>query len=122
MKLLFYTLFACISVSGYSQYSLTGTVIDENNKLLQGSHIHSSYANAVTNTQGNFSLSPLPKAEIRLYISFLGYVSKDTLVDLHQNTHIKIRPLPEADTLEEVVINKQASPKNSTNKETVGES
>lgn len=121
MKYLIYILFISISVSGYTQYSLTGTVVDENNAPLSGSHIHSNYAATVTDTGGAFSLSPMPKAEIRLYVSFLGYVSKDTLVDLHHDTHIKIQLLPEADALDEVVIESRSASKSVVNKEVVSE-
>lgn len=63
-----------IKVSG--QASITGTVSDKASGLtLPGAHIIADGLplKAITDTKGHFSLGPLPKGEITLTVSFMGY-------------------------------------------------
>jgi len=110
-----------ISSVGYSQFTLSGKVVDENGAPIHGSHIHTNFYNTITNAEGIFEIELLPRAEIQLYISHIGYKSLDTIIDLHQNKHIVFRLKTEESSLEEIVIKHQVNGQQSVAKQIVSE-
>ncbi|WP_321539830.1 carboxypeptidase-like regulatory domain-containing protein [Flavobacterium piscinae] len=96
--------------SSYGQFTLSGTITNEKNQPLTGSHIHTQYLNTVSNPIGEFEINGLPKGELRVYISYLGYATCDTLVDMTQDVVLNVQLKPSETKLESVTV-KQKQPK-----------
>lgn len=90
--------------TGFSQFTLTGIVIDEEGIPLYGSHVYTQYANTTTDASGVFEIKYLPRTELRVYITSMGYSSLDTIVDIHHDLRVHFRMKPEADALDEILI------------------
>jgi len=93
-----------IAFSGYSQFTLSGTVTNEKKQPLTGSHIHTKYANTATNPIGEFEIKNLPKGQTRVYISYLGYKTCDTLLDVTEDTKVFIQLKPIETSLEGITV------------------
>ena len=97
--------------SGYSQFTLSGKITDENNNSLTGSHIHTPFANAISNSMGTFEINRLPKGEFRVQISYLGYKTCDTLIELNWDFILNVKLKAEVDAIPEVIIEGESSNK-----------
>jgi iron complex outermembrane recepter protein len=104
-----------------SQFTLTGKVMDENGLPLYGSHVHSIYFNTTTDESGIFEIKHLPKAEIRIYISNLGYSSVDTIIDIHQDKFVTFQLMTETSALDEVVIQQHLNQRHKVSNQIVSE-
>jgi iron complex outermembrane receptor protein len=90
--------------SSYGQFTLSGKITNEKNQPLIGSHIHTQYLNTASNPIGEFEINGLPKGELRVYISYLGYKTCDTLVDITEDFVLNVKLKPAVDAMSEVVI------------------
>ncbi len=90
--------------SGFSQYTISGKITNEKNQPLQGSHIHTKYINVASNPIGEFEMKGLPKGELRIFISYLGYATKDTLLDVSSDKYLNVILKPATTTLAEVTV------------------
>jgi iron complex outermembrane receptor protein len=95
--------------------------MDESGVPIHGSHIHTYYYNTITNTEGIFKIELLPRAEIQIYISNIGFQSLDTIIDLHQNKYVEFRLKTEKNSLDEIVIQHHVNGKPSVARQIVSE-
>ena len=93
--------------SGYAQYTISGKITNEKNQPLTGSHIHTKYINVASNPIGEFEMKGLPKGELRIFISYLGYATKDTLLDVSSDIYLNVVLKPLATTLDEVTVKQE---------------
>jgi len=107
--------------TGTSQFTLTGKVVGEDGLPLYGSHVHSIYFNTTTEESGLFEIKLLPKAEIRIYISNLGYSSLDTIIDIHQDKFVNFRLKQETSDLDEILIKQNIYQRHSISNQIVSE-
>ncbi|RZL41240.1 MAG: TonB-dependent receptor, partial [Pedobacter sp.] len=70
---------------------------------LAGCHIHANSHFAIADTEGNFKLN-LPLGKIRVLLSYVGYKSLDTIIDVNQNTHLNLQLKEDIALLSEVVV------------------
>jgi iron complex outermembrane recepter protein len=65
----------CLSLQVHAQYSLKGTVTDQEDGLLIGAHVslNNTYYQTVTNKNGVFSFIGIKPGTYRLQISYVGY-------------------------------------------------
>ncbi|RAR46406.1 TonB-dependent receptor [Flavobacterium lacus] len=95
--------------SSYGQFTLSGKITNEKNQPLTGSHIHTKYLNNASNPIGEFEINGLPKGELRVYISYLGYKTCDTLVDITEDVVLNVKLKPSETNLEEITVKQKVS-------------
>ena len=85
--------------------NVSGTVNDENGTPLPGATVQlkgSDTVGAITDFDGNFSISIPSESSNVLVISYIGYVNQE--VDVTNQLSINIILQPDAEALEEVVV------------------
>lgn len=95
--------------SCYGQFTLSGKITNEKNQPLTGSHIHTKYLNTASNPIGEFEINGLPKGELRVYISYLGYKTCDTLVDITEDFVLNVKLKPSETNLEEITVKQKVT-------------
>jgi iron complex outermembrane receptor protein len=93
-----------IIVPVYGQYSVSGTVFGADQKPLEGAHIHLAEKSLTTQQNGQYTFYAVSKGIHRVYVTYIGYVRKDTLVDVQQNMQLNVQLQRESMALDEVVI------------------
>ena len=112
MQKLIVVLAICLaSYIGVAQNTVTGSVRDSKNETLPGAHVHLSQFSKPTNPIGNFEFNHIPDGNYRLVVSFVGYITKDTLVDISKDTHFSIVLNEDRQFLNEVVVTTNANKK-----------
>jgi len=95
--------------SSYGQFTLSGKITNEKNQPLTGSHIHTKYLNTASNPIGEFEINGLPKGELRVYISYLGYKTCDTLLDITEDVVLNVKLKPSETNLEEITVKQKVT-------------
>ncbi len=95
--------------SSYGQFTLSGTITNEKKQPLNGSHIHTKYLNTASNPIGEFEINGLPKGELRVYISYVGYTTCDTLVDMTEDVVLNVQLKPYETKLETVTVKQKTA-------------
>jgi vitamin B12 transporter len=74
-----------ISSLSFSQTKISGTVTDKNDEPLQSANVYlkNTYDGASTNEQGKYSFSTDETGEQTLVVSFIGYQTKETKINLN---------------------------------------
>jgi TonB-linked SusC/RagA family outer membrane protein len=105
LKKLNLLLWLCLlPVITFAQTAITGTVIDAAGETVIGANIieKGTRNSAVTNIDGNFSLSVASNAVLQ--VSFLGYVTQDVSVASAVNGRLTITLVEDTKALDEVVV------------------
>lgn len=98
-----------LGFSSYGQFTLSGKITNEKNQPLTGSHIHTKYLNTASNPIGEFEINGLPKGELRVYISYLGYATCDTLVDMTEDVVLNVKLKPSETSLAGITIKQKTA-------------
>ena len=108
MKLnLLYLLCLLLSTSAFSQFSISGTITDENNETLIGAAVVTNVANKASSTDfnGNYKITDLTPGTYTLTISYVGYKNQSRQVTIVDSDLIIDFAIGEdAQSLEEVVV------------------
>ena len=110
-KIIVHGLFLLIGAFAFSQTTITGNVVDENGQPVLGANIVivGKAVGAVTDFDGNFTLSTDEVPPFQLKVSSLGYT--ETTVEVTQNNQNLSITLNEASTLlDEIVISASRTP------------
>ena len=105
-QLLFIFLSIFFSSSVFSQFTVTGKVVDSATKEpLHGASVfcQNTTSGTTTNKEGEFSL-PLKSGGYELIISFTGYQVKEIRISNNDNNPLQIEMVKEEKTMGEVVI------------------
>ncbi|MCW4470829.1 TonB-dependent receptor [Flavobacterium sp. MFBS3-15] len=89
---------------GYSQQAISGKVAAPNNIPLDGAHIHIGQLHGTSAPDGNYEVPHVPSGRQRVVISYIGYKTLDTVVDVYADVRLDAVLKPESMQLEEVVI------------------
>jgi iron complex outermembrane receptor protein len=89
---------------GYSQQAIIGKVAAPNNIPLDGAHIHIGQLHGTSAPDGRYEVHHVPSGPQRVIISYIGYKTLDTLVDVYADVRLDAVLKPESVQLEEVVI------------------
>ena len=86
-NLLFLLLCMLYSQAALTQYSLMGNVTDTQGNYLPGATIllHPTDRGAISNADGFFIISNLPKGSYTLAVSYVGYETFETTIELKEN-------------------------------------
>lgn len=101
--LVFVVMFMASVLQGWSQITVTGTVVDETKLPVLGANIvvkGETTTGTITDFDGNFTITVKDKSAV-LIVSFIGYAAKE--VPVGDQTHLQIVLKEDAVALEEVV-------------------
>ena len=87
-----------------AQFKLSGSITNEKNQKLAGTHIHTNYRNVASDPIGEYEINGLPQGNLRVVVSHLGYQTKDTLVDIQDDLVLNFQMVPSETTLKEVSV------------------
>jgi len=101
----------CLSVSFFfvggrslAQFSVSGTVKDEENNALMGATVQLSGQKTLTDLEGKFSISGIPHTKQKLIISYVGFQTHIQMIELHSPKTIEIILQKDEKQLEKVTI------------------
>ncbi|MBN9283492.1 MULTISPECIES: TonB-dependent receptor [unclassified Flavobacterium] len=94
---------------GFSQNKLSGKVTNEKQQPLNGAHIHAGDKSAASNPMGEYEIRNLPDGNQKIFISYVGYKTLDTLVSINDNVVLNVMLKPDITALKEVVIREKGS-------------
>jgi iron complex outermembrane receptor protein len=89
-KIIMFFCLLCFA-SNYGQNTISGKIVDENEKPLEKSHIHISSKSTVSNRNGVYSINDIPFGPTKFLISYVGYQSIDTIITVTQNQVINFK-------------------------------
>jgi iron complex outermembrane receptor protein len=101
-----FCLFCTIS---FSQNTVSGKITTLGGIPLSGSHIHIGKKTVSSDAAGNYVIKKLPVGNIKVFVSYVGYKSVDTLVNLSGDQVLNFTLKENADQLQEVVIRQKAN-------------
>jgi len=97
---------------GYSQNTISGKVLSNSQFPLAGSHIHIGQKSVSADASGFYVVSDLPSGKTKIYISYIGYQSIDTLVDIRESAVINFNLKQNMAKLDEVTVQQKANSHN----------
>jgi len=89
---------------GMAQNQVVGVVKTLAGEPLPGAHVHLSQYSQSTNPIGNFEFNHIPNGQYRLVASFVGYVTKDTIIDVFNDVNLAIVLKEDQQFLNELVV------------------
>jgi len=98
----------------HAQNTVSGTVVDEQNNPLSGSHVHIGSKTSTADSSGNYSLKNVPNGNIKVYVSFVGYQSIDTIVAVSSNRKLDFKLKKKSELLNEVSVKQKTNTYNQT--------
>ncbi|KGO84919.1 hypothetical protein Q765_19005 [Flavobacterium rivuli WB 3.3-2 = DSM 21788] len=101
----------------YAQNTSSGKVTTTQGQPLDGAHIHIDDLHAMTLPDGSYTLPGIPAGNHRVVVSFIGYKSMDTLVDIYHNLTLNVVLKPTSTQLQEVVLTENVSAKSTTHEQ-----
>ncbi len=104
-KIIFYVLslfLFCESV--FSQNSISGKTMNQEQEFLAGTHIHIGSKTVSSDVKGGYSIQNLPNGATKIHVSYIGYVSIDTLVNLNKSMALDFVLKRKDATLEEIIV------------------
>lgn len=96
----------------FSQNKLSGTIITETKKSLEGCHVHVGKKTVNTNKKGYYEIRDLPTGKLKVSLSFVGYQNIDTLVDLSRDAQFNFVMKQNTEKLYEVLVKQKGSSPN----------
>ncbi|WP_298392581.1 TonB-dependent receptor [Flavobacterium sp.] len=107
MKTFFTIFIVLLSTLGFSQTKISGKVVDEKNNPIIGANIYieGTYDGATSNEQGEFQFETTEKGNKNLIITFLSFNDLTTPIDIEKYQYNVFKLKPNANLLDEVVIN-----------------
>lgn len=93
-----------ISGSLRSQYVVSGSVSTKRRVPLEGAHIHVDRQWTASDTFGRYQLGEISGGKHRIIVSFVGYRTRDTLVEVKGDLTLHFFLEPDVSDLSEVVV------------------
>ncbi|MDR7211565.1 TonB-dependent receptor domain-containing protein [Flavobacterium piscis] len=112
-KILFFFTLILFCNSLLSQNTVSGKIVSQQLESLSGAHIHMGRNTISSDYNGNYSISYLPSGPIKVNISFVGYKSIDTIINLQNDLKLDFKLVLHTANLQEIVIQQKT---NSLNK------
>lgn len=98
--------FFCLGFFGmlYSQNTVSGNIVDQENRPLENSHIHIASKSANSRKDGSYSIGNLASGPAKVLITYVGYEAIDTLITVNGNLVLNFRMKPSIEMLHDVEI------------------
>lgn len=93
----------CFAIS-YSQNTISGKIVDQNNKALEKSHIHISSKFTNSKKDGSYSISNISNGSTKILITYVGFKSIDTIIVVNGNLEINFKMQEISEKLDEIVV------------------
>ena len=103
-KILFFFLFVVFCNSIHSQHTISGKIICQEQICFPDIHIHIGKKVAESDSSGNYSAKNLPFGRTKINISYIGYTSIDTIVNLNGDLKLDFKLRLNTIHLHEIVI------------------
>lgn len=91
-------------VNFYCQNSVGGKITDKNNNALEKCHVHISSQSTNSKKDGSYILYNIPNRFSKVYITFIGFQTIDTIIEVKGNLTIDFKMKQKTEQLEEVVL------------------
>ena len=101
--------FSLFCTYGYSQITVTGAITTQEGIPLAGSHVHIGKRNVSSDANGNYIVKKLSGGNTKVFISYVGFQSIDTTVNLVVDQVLDFTLKVKTDQLREVVIRQKAN-------------
>jgi iron complex outermembrane receptor protein len=101
----------------YAQSVLSGTVATTQGQPLDGAHIHIENLHATTLPDGTYTLPGIAGGSHRIVVSYIGFKSLDTIIDVYNNRILNAVLKPESTQLQEIVLTENALAKSTAHEQ-----
>ncbi len=118
-KILIFFLFLVVCNSIYSQNTISGTILSQEQISFPDIHIHIGKKVAESDSSGNYSAKNLPFGRIKINISYVGYNSIDTIVNLNGDLKLDFKLRINTTHLHEIVVQQLTKSENRSSAEHV---
>ncbi len=83
-------MFMILSFSGFTQFSIQGTVTDDQGEKLAGATVQllDSYLAVATNAQGKYLLTKIPEGTYQIKVSFIGYEDQQIEIEIDSDKEL----------------------------------
>lgn len=103
-----------IGYFSFGQIKISGIVSDSNKTPLVGCHVHAGKNFVVTDGNGAFEFKNLAKNKIRLYATYVGFKTFDTIVDVQKDILMTIILVKSINSLNEIEIKLKTNSENNS--------
>jgi iron complex outermembrane receptor protein len=106
-----YIFFCCclFGTIGISQNTVSGKITTREGKTLPGSHVHIGTKTISSNVSGNYLIKRLPPGNTKVFVSYIGFQSVDTLINIGGDHVLNFTLKENTAQLQEVVIRQKAN-------------
>ena len=98
----------------FGQFTISGQITDENNKPIDGCHIHIKNKNVSSTISGNYFVDNIQKGQIKIYISSLGYQSIEKTIFIDKNLVYNVTMISKVNSLNDVVVSQKRNTENNS--------
>jgi len=88
----------------HSQHTINGNVSAPQNKPLDGAHIHIGTLHGISAPDGYYEVHNIPTGQHRVVVSYIGYKTMDTIVNVQGDIRLDVVLTSETTQLKEVVL------------------
>lgn len=109
MQKIIFILFALSFGKLWSQNTISGTIMSDENKPLFGAHVH--IGTKATNTDGNgyYSVQKVSNGKTKLFVSYIGYQSIDTVIVVQSSLVLNFTLKKKTELLNEVKVKRKGN-------------
>jgi iron complex outermembrane recepter protein len=104
----------CICFCTNAQFKISGQILDQNNKPLEGCHVHIKNKNINTDAFGNYSIENLSKGNIKIFVSNFGYQSISSSIFLGKDLILNLKMIVDVKNLDDVLVNAKRNSENNS--------
>ncbi len=101
-----FCLFCTIS---FSQNTVSGKITTQEGMPITGSHVHIGKKTVSSNVSGHYLIKKLPSGAIKVFVSYVGFQSVDTLINLEGDQVLNFALKQNTSQLKEVVIRQKVN-------------
>lgn len=91
-------------VTGFSQNTISGKIISQDQLPLSGTHIHIGKKIISADENGNYAIKKVADGYIKIHVSYIGYQSIDTILNINSDVILDFTLLENKEMLNEVLI------------------
>jgi len=105
-QLLLLAFLYCTQLTLFSQYSITGKVLDDNGEPMPGANIviGETFSGTTSNYEGDFQFKKIKKGTYVISVSFLGYATESKTIKLEADIRLTFQLSPKSYMADEVIV------------------
>ncbi len=93
-----------LCVNGFSQNTISGKTSSQNLLPLAGTHIHIGKKSTSSTSNGTYSIKNLPNGQMSVSVSYVGFKTIDTIINVKGNSNLNFTLKPNTANLNEVIV------------------